>query len=50
MKLTFEEAYKEYSQLKESLVVSPKIEELEKQFPLLIPAYHKLGDEAVKRL
>lgn len=50
MKLTFEEAYKEYSLLKKDLVITPKIEELEKQFPLLIPAYHKLGNEAVKRL
>lgn len=49
-KLTFEAAYKEYSKLKKDLVITPKIAELEKQFPLLIPAYHKLGDEAVKRL
>ena len=50
MKATFEEAYKLYSDLRKKVDYSGTTEELEKQFPLLKPAYDKLGDEVVKYL
>ena len=48
--MTFEEAYKLYSELRKKVDYSGTTEELEKQFPLLKPAYDKLGDEVVKYL
>ena len=48
--MTFEEAYKLYSDLRKKVDYSGTTETLEKQFPLLQPAYDKLGDEVVKYL
>ena len=48
--MSFEEAYKLYSDLRKKVDYSGTTETLEKQFPLLQPAYDKLGDEVVKYL
>ena len=49
-KMKFEEAYKLYSDLRKKVDYSGTTEALEKQYPLLRPAYDKLGDEVVKYL
>lgn len=49
-KLPFKDAFYRYKELKDSFVITGETDILEKQFPLLIPAYHILGEDVLKRL
>ena len=48
--MTFEEAYKLYSELRKKVDYSGTTEALEKEYPLLKSAYNTLGDEVIKQL
>lgn len=49
-KLTFKDAFIRYAYLLQNMIITEETEVLAKQHPLIIPAYHKLGVDKVKKL
>ena len=49
-KMPFKEAYLKYSELRKSLDFGNQVAEIAKIQPLVVDAYNKLGDDAVKKL
>lgn len=49
-KLTFKDAFIRYAYLLQNMIITEETDMLAKQHPLIIPAYHKLGVDKVKKL